>query len=199
MNPAELPESFSFCGRRFSRSELELMRQLAAEFAGLGRTEIGRTLCELLEWKRPSGGLKNYECRQLLERLAEQGWLCLSAVRRWGPRRVPVTGQSQPQAPLEGRAGEYEPLRLSLVEAGRGDSALWTELVQRYHYLGYRVPVGAQSRYLVRSQRTEERVLACLQWTSAAWGRWRPATAGSAGRPKSGRGICSISSTTVGS
>jgi hypothetical protein len=172
MNPAELPESVTFCGRRFSRSELELMRQLATEFAGLGRTEIARTLCELLEWKRPSGGLKNYECRQLLERLEERGWLCLPAVWRLGPRgprRVPVTAQSEPQAPLEGRAGEYEPLHLSLVEAGRGDSALWTELVQRYHYLGYRVPVGAQLRYLVHSQRTEERVLACLQWTSAAW------------------------------
>jgi len=56
MNPAELPESVPFCGRRFVRSELELMRQIAAEFAGLGRTEMARTLCELLEWKRPSGG-----------------------------------------------------------------------------------------------------------------------------------------------
>jgi hypothetical protein len=172
MNPPELPESVTFCGRRFSRSELELMRQIAAEFAGLGRTEIARTVCELLEWKRPSGGLKNHECRQLLERLAEQGWLRLPEVRPLGPRgprRVPVTAQSEPQAPLEGSAGLYEPLHLSVVQAGSPDSALWTELVERYHYLGYRVPVGAQLRYLVRSQRTGERVLACLQWTSAAW------------------------------
>jgi hypothetical protein len=84
MHPAELPESFTFCGRRFVRSELELMRQIAAEFAGLGRTEIARTLCELLEWKRPSGGLKNYECRQLLERLAEQGWCACRRCGRWG-------------------------------------------------------------------------------------------------------------------
>jgi len=38
MHPAELPESFTFCGRRFVRPELELMRQIAAEFAGHGRT-----------------------------------------------------------------------------------------------------------------------------------------------------------------
>jgi hypothetical protein len=172
MNPAELPESVTFCGRRFSRSELELMRQIADQFAGLGRTEMARTLCELLEWKRPSGGLKNHECRQLLERLAEQGWLRLPEVRQLGPRgprRVPVTAQSQPQAPLEGSAGQYEPLRLMVVGGASADSRLWMELIQRYHYLGYRVPVGAQLRYLVQSGRTADQALACLQWTSAAW------------------------------
>ncbi len=78
------------------------MRQMAGELAGLGRTEIARTICELLNWKRPSGGLKNHECRQLLERLEQQGWLRLPPVRRVGPRgprRVALTAQSQPQAP----------------------------------------------------------------------------------------------------
>ena len=51
----------TFCGRTFSVEELELMRGTAAEFAGLGVTEIARTICELLEWKRPNGGLKNHE------------------------------------------------------------------------------------------------------------------------------------------
>ena len=45
------------------------MRQTALEFSALGVTEIARTVCELLDWKRPRGGLKNHECRQLLERL----------------------------------------------------------------------------------------------------------------------------------
>jgi hypothetical protein len=82
---------------------------------------------------------------------------------------VPVTAQSQPQAPLEGSAGQYEPLRLMVVGGASADSRLWMELIQRHHYLGYRVPVGAQLRYLVRSGRTADQVLACLQWTSAAW------------------------------
>ncbi|MBI4875827.1 MAG: DUF4338 domain-containing protein [Acidobacteria bacterium] len=168
----ELPGSVTFCGRTFSAPELELIEQIAREFASLGVTEISRTICELLDWKRPSGRLKNHECRQLLEQLREQGWLRLPEVRQLGPRgprRVPVTAQSEPQAPMEGSAGEYEPLRLTVVEADSRDSALWMELVQRHHYLGYRVPVGGQLRYLVRSAPCSDRVLACLQWTSAAW------------------------------
>lgn len=171
MRSADLSSPVTFCGRTFSVEELELMRQIAAEFAGLGRTEIARTLCELLEWKRPNGGLKNHECRQLLERLRHQGRLVLPAVRRLGPRgprRVRLSSRGHPQPELGGAAGAYQPLRLTLVEPG-ADSALWTELVERYHYLGYRVPVGAQLRYLVRSAHSGQQVLACLQWTSPAW------------------------------
>ena len=50
------------------------MRQLAQEFSGLGVTEIARTVCELLEWTPPSGGLKNHECRLLLEWLQAEGF-----------------------------------------------------------------------------------------------------------------------------
>ncbi len=67
-----MPESFTFCGRTFGTGELELMRQTALEFSALGVTEIARTVCELLDWKRPSGGLKNHECRQLRERLGRR-------------------------------------------------------------------------------------------------------------------------------
>jgi len=171
MSSPDLSSPVTFCGRTFSAEELELMRQIAAEFAWLGVTEIARTISELLEWKRPNGGLKNHECRQLLERLRDQGRLVLPAVRRVGPRgprRVRLSAGSHPQPELGGTAGAYEPLRLTVVKPG-ADSALWTELVERYHYLGYRVPVGAQLRYLVRSAHSGEQVLACLQWTSPAW------------------------------
>ena len=172
MSNPERSSPVTFCGRIFSAEELELMRQMAGEFASLGVTEMARTICELLEWRRPNGGLKNHECRQLLERLRDQGWLSLPPVRRLGPRgprRVRLTAGSAPQPELGGTAGDYEPLRLTVVEGTSADSRLWMELIERHHYLGYRVPVGAQLRYLVRCERTGEQVLACLQWSSAAW------------------------------
>ena len=165
------PAPVRFCGRTFSVQELELMRQITSDFASLGVTEMARTICELLEWKRPGGGLKNHECRQLLEQLRDQGWLTLPELRKQGPRgprRVRLTEGSDPQPELGGTAGDYEPLRLSLVAPGE-DSARWFEWVERYHYLGYRVPVGAQLRYLVRSAHHGDQVLACLQWSSSAW------------------------------
>jgi len=150
----------SFAGREFSSADLELIRQITSDFASLGITEIARTAGELLEWRRPSGGLKNLECRRLIEQLAGQGLLRLPARRGVGapgPRRAPRTEGGESQAEVHGSAGEFEPLRLEVVRGGladhSGNHALFKELLDRHHYLGYRIPFGASLRYLVRSGR----------------------------------------------
>ena len=167
-----MPEPLTFCGRIFGSDELELMRQIAQEFSGLGVTEIARTVCELLAWTRPNGELKNHECRQLLERLQAEGYLALPELRKRGgrgPRRPDIGGSCAEAMPgpegTPGAVSECEPLELVLVE-GRADSRRWRELMERYHYLGCRVPFGAHLRYWVRHRRQE---LACLLWTSPAW------------------------------
>ena len=165
------PVSLRFCGRIFTRQELELMREIARDHAGLAITEMARTVCELLPWKRANGRLKDQECRQLLEHLRDKGWLRLPAVRNSGPRgprQIQLSEASAPQARVEGSAGEFERLELQLVES-REQSQLWTELIERHHYLRYRVPVGANLRYLVRCEARGGSVLACLLWSSPAW------------------------------
>jgi hypothetical protein len=49
------------------------------------------------------------------------------------------------------------------------DHRLWRELIGRYHYLGYRVPFGAQLRYLGFVSEPTEAVVAALQISSPAW------------------------------
>jgi hypothetical protein len=169
---AQTASTLTFCARTFSADEIDLMRQVASDCSALGTTEIARTVCELLDWKRPSGRLKNHECRQLLERLAAEGRLKLPALRKvgpQGPRRIAWTTLSDPPREITGSAGEFEPLVLTLVEAETRDSIFWNELMDRHHYLRYRVPVGACLRYFVRSERLGETILACLQWSSPAW------------------------------
>ena len=103
----------TFCGRTFSEQEVELMRVVAHDYAGLGLTEIARTVCELLEWKRPNGGLKNHECRQLMERLEAEGVLRLPALRKLGGtglRRVDVSEPCGEAEPVECAASACEPL-----------------------------------------------------------------------------------------
>lgn len=172
MQPAILTP-VTFCGRSFSVADLELVRQITSEFASLGVTEISRTICELLEWKRPSGGLKNIECRRLLEGLRDQGLLRLPELLHPGarrPRQIRHNAGGDPQPEIHGSAGEFEPPRLEVVRGGRSpDNTLWKEYIDRYHYLGYRVPVGASLRYLVRSRQNPEVVFACLLWSSPAW------------------------------
>lgn len=162
------PAAVSFAGRRFSFEELALIRQAARDYAALGITEIARTICEWLDWRRPNGRLKNHECRLLLERLRDQGVLRLPALRRSGRRgpRIPTLSElSEAQRPIQSAIADLEPLSLSVVE--KSDSALFRQFLQRYHYLGYRTPVGASLRYF--AQAANGRILACLQWSSPAW------------------------------
>ena len=122
----------------------------------------------LVEWRRPAGGLKNHECRQLLERLVTEGVLQLPALRKMGgrgPRRPAVSQLCIEPEPVECKARELEPLELVMVE-GKQESRLWREQMERYHYLGCHVPFGANLRYFARNRNRE---LACLLWTSPAW------------------------------
>ena len=68
------------------------MRVIARDCAGLAVTEIARTVCELLDWKRPNGGLKHHEGRQALERLEAEGRLRLPCRAENGRTRVAASG-----------------------------------------------------------------------------------------------------------
>jgi len=169
-----MPElEVSFSGRTFSAAELELIRETVRDFSNLSLTELSKTICELLEWKRPTGKLKYEECRAFLEHLRDQGVLTLPGLRATaapGPRYVVSTSQSDAQSPVAGSAGDFDPLILHLIQASKRDlNSLFKQYVDRYHYLRYRIPFGAHLRYLVESSQLPGRYLACLQFSSPAW------------------------------
>ena len=161
-----------FCGREFTGSELDLIREVVASCSGLSRMELAHTVCELLGWQRVSGGLKARECREFLELLESQGVLRLPAKRPGKPlgtrTRVPVSAQGDPREGLVGSVGEFEPIVLEPVQSAEA-RMLFRELVGRHHYLGHAVPFGAHLRYLAYASRLQPLVLGCVQFSSAAW------------------------------
>lgn len=167
-----MPATIAFCGHQLSAEELRLIRDTIHDFPALSLTELSRTICELLDWRRPTGALKDHECYLFLQRLRDRGWLSsLPSIRRTtplGPRIVVLNHESDPQSPILGSVAAYAPLEFDLI-SDAASRALFRQYIQRYHYLGYRVPFGAQLRYFVRSQRLPERILACLLFSSAAW------------------------------
>ncbi|WP_218188145.1 hypothetical protein [Desulfosarcina cetonica] len=51
-------EQQRFCGREFSAEEVSLIQEVVDTCGGVSRNELAKTVCELLDWKRPNGGLK---------------------------------------------------------------------------------------------------------------------------------------------
>ena len=60
-------QTITFKGREFGADELEEIRDIIGRFGRLSRQELANTVCELLDWRRPNGGLKTKEARELLE------------------------------------------------------------------------------------------------------------------------------------
>jgi len=165
-------EQQRFCGREFTTEDVSLIQEVVETCAGLSRLELAHSVCELLEWKRPGGGLKARECRDFLERLESQGVLTLPDKKLCGsskPRKLILPAeQGQVHSRLTGSVEEFAPLDVERVES-RQQRQLFRELLSRYHYLGYAMPYGARLQYLVYVTRPRREVVGCVQFSSPGW------------------------------
>jgi len=163
--------SEKFCGQVVTKEQLREIIEITETFPKLSRTELASTLCELFSWKRPSGKLKSVECRQFLERLDKKGTINLPACRKRfvnrGTAKVPRTKKADIQPTISAKLKKLSPILLIRVET-REQRQLWYEYVDRYHYMGYQLPFGAQLRYFIKSGATDD-ILGCFQFSSPAW------------------------------
>ena len=168
MNTHLIDPPYRYCGRAFSPEQIERIRQLIADHPPWNRAKLSRAVCELLQWRRGDGRVKDMSCRVAMLRMDRDGLIRLPPPQKGngnGHRRPRLTCASDPQAPIRLSASALGPLRWELVDRAHG-SSLWNELIQRYHYLGWQPLPGAQMRYLVYRG---DQLLAALGFGAAAW------------------------------
>lgn len=160
-----------FCGQDVSDQQINEIAEITKTFPRLSRTELANTICELFSWRRQNGKLKSVECRFFLEDLADKGIISIPACRKQyankGLAKIARTFRGDIQPSIRAELKELSPVSLIRVE-NRGQRRLWYEYIDRYHYLGYRVPFGAQMRYFIKSEVTDD-LLGCFQFSSPAW------------------------------
>jgi len=125
-------------------------------------------VCEIFEWRKHDGGFKTMSCRVAMLRMHRSGVIKLPPPRNKGPSIKPFkrrTSEADPGKPVITSVQNIQGLKLRLVK-NRGDSMLWNEYVERYHYLGFKCLPGAQLRYFVDS---DDGILALLGFGAAAW------------------------------
>lgn len=167
----EATSSDTFCGLSLNSNQIAEIAEIIATFPRLSRTELANTICELFSWKRPTGKLKSVECRQFLERLDEKGVIALPACReqyiKKAAAKIVRSQKAVEQEPITVALKQLSPLVLTRVES-RQQRQLWYDYVDRYHYLGYQLPFGAQMRYFIDSGASGQ-TLGCFQFSSPAW------------------------------
>jgi len=158
------------CGRQITPEELEAARQTVRLCSGLSRTELARTVCEHWGWVTASGSHKVTACLNVLEGLEQKGLLRLPGKRRmtrWVTEQASgaePTPRTNPGTSLVAGLSEVGSVELEVVQ-GKEGVHLWNEYVDRYHYLGYRQPVGCFLRYFIISQAG---LLGCVLMAGAA-------------------------------
>ncbi len=162
------PESRRYCGRLFTPDEIQRIRSLTAAEPRRNRAQLSREVCDILGWLRPDGRRKDMSCRVAMLRMQRDGLISLPPPVKGnsnGRHQPRFTSASEPEDPITLPAGRLGGLTFRIVD-GRKSSSLWNELIERYHYLGYKPLPGAQLRYFVLSG---SRLLAALGFGASAW------------------------------
>jgi hypothetical protein len=157
-------------GRIFTAEELSKIKVIVESSPAEHRFELSKRVCKELGWIQPNGRLKDRSCRDVLARLHEIGIIHLPNPRRPAVERRPVeiTERSAPK-PLAILSPQDIATASFQVVSGTGNldqERLWNEYVERYHYLGYGVPVGPHIKYFVIHA---GQPIACLSFAGAAW------------------------------
>lgn len=163
---AEVPARY--CGRVFTPEEFGRIRQWIETEPRPNRAALSRLVSRELEWLRPDGRPKDMACRVAMLRMHRDGIIVLPLPEKGnsnGRIRPKFTSASDPRPALTLAAGALGELEFRRVTS-REDSSLWNELIERYHYIGYKPLPGAQIRYLVFAG---HHLLAALGFGAAAW------------------------------
>lgn len=167
-----ITKPLTLSGRYFSKKELIYIQQALICFPNLSLTELAHTLCEHLHWVTAKGTNKINSCLAALEKLEQLGYLQRPTKQQRKQRttkKIDYTSQTQQKPPIACSLGELGPVELKLV-SGEADAALWNEYVDRYHYLGYKHPIGAALKYFIVAYHTNQTVLlGCLLFSSSVW------------------------------
>ena len=149
--------------------QLKQIKAVMEENPGINRTQLSKELCELWDWRFPSGDLKDMSCRDLLISLDKQGKIILPE-----PQRQPKACVRNPRAAthlehdtslIAGDLKDLLPLSIEIVT--KQGSPEFASMLAQYHYLGFDRTVGRNMKYMVRDKLG--RPVALLLFGSAAW------------------------------
>ncbi len=161
-------KSTTFFGRRFTRKQIEEIQDIVKTYSNLSRRELGHTICELYNWVTPKGVNKIQSCLGALEELERHDIIVLPAKadnKKRGPQKKIIwTNKTEKQASINCSLDQIQPIRLEKVTE-KEQVQQWNEYVDRYHYLGYKRPIGSHLRYYIIDR--HERILGCLLFSFA--------------------------------
>jgi len=149
--------------------QLSQIKKIMEENPGINISQLSLKVCELWNWRFPSGDPKDMSCRNLLRKLANKGRIVLPESHRGAiahgnkPRNIPQ--MEHDTAPVSGHLRDILPLSINIVD--KAGTPEFASMLAQYHYLGFDRTIGQNMKYMVREK--HGRPVALLLFGAAAW------------------------------
>lgn len=161
--------TLTFGGRRFRKFQIAEIQKTVQAFSALSRRELAHTICEHMEWVTPRGTDRIQACLNALEEMEHCGLFQLPAKvsreKKAQQRVIQYTERTEVPSSIDCALTELMPISLQIV-SDKEQIEEWNEFVDRYHYLGYKRPIGSNLRYYVIDR--HGRKLGCLLFSFAS-------------------------------
>src|SRR3990167_654438 len=162
--------STTFCDRRFTRKQITDIQKTVNTFSTLSRRELAHTICEYLNWVTPRGTDRIQTCLNALENMEALGIIVLPSKierqKKFTQKKINWTDKTNESNSINCTLDELMPVTLQVVTE-KEQVNQWNEFVDRYHYLGYKRPIGSHLRYIIVDRCG--RNLGCLFFSFATW------------------------------
>ena len=154
-------------GQIFSKEIIERIGETVRNTTDLTRCALSRLVCQWLNWRDPSGQVKDSSCRIALLKLEKLGVIQLPAGRPINfTIRKPRTEAEPVWTKLKTTLSKISGIKLVSVNGNKKLSRLWRAMMNVHHPLGDGPLCGAQIRYLIDS---DQGYLGGLSFSSPAW------------------------------
>jgi Druantia protein DruA/Transposase DDE domain len=160
-------KSTTFGGRIFKRHQISMIQTLIKTCSGLSRSELARTVCEHLKWTTPRGTYRIAACLNALEQMEFLEIITLPKKmeqKKKTVQKIICSNRTNEATVITTPLDDLMPISLQIVTE-KEDIAQWNEFVDRYHYLGYKRPIGSHLRYYLLDR--HGRKLGCLLFSFA--------------------------------
>lgn len=152
--------------KTFLEQDIQFIQELTTTFQSLSRKELAYTICENINWKNEAGNLKVDSCLVLLKKLETTGTIRLQPLQK----RIHSKNDDRElfdlanKININGTVDHFTPYIELVTETD--EYRKWNDLVQRYHYLGYKKNFGLHLKYYICLEEMKE-PLGCFSFVSS--------------------------------
>jgi len=158
-------------GRTLNKSEIDCLQSIIDENPGWSRHKITQHICRSWGWHTPSGQLKTFAARSLIDKLEQRGQLKLPpiCIAKRRPQRPPFPKKfiEPVNNPITTSLSNLTPLSINIPLTNSYEVDCVGYYLNPNHYLGFNRTVGENLKFLIRDKFGRD--LACLLFGSAAW------------------------------